>query len=250
MTSDTVALANGVRSSDERPGRRRPRRNPWRLAGIDATDHGGTRGQHEHAGDDRRSQRRAQPCHIADPRDPEPPAPVRQMKKGSWRVPWHRWSRRTPLIRADASSSIDPASEQCQCAAGYVAVRRTGRRSPPFPIGRRWATLLRSHSRDEADVICSSCGTENKPGRRFCVRCAAPLASACPSCGSPFDPGDTFCGECAAPLPPGRVGHQHGRPRTRSGDRLRDRRGSGRRAPPRVGAFRGPRGLHALRRGP
>jgi class 3 adenylate cyclase/tetratricopeptide (TPR) repeat protein len=52
-------------------------------------------------------------------------------------------------------------------------------------------------------VICSSCATENKPGRKFCVRCATPLAAACPSCGAPFDPGDAFCGECAAPLDPG-----------------------------------------------
>ena len=49
-------------------------------------------------------------------------------------------------------------------------------------------------------MICSSCGTENKPGRKFCVRCATPLAAACPSCGAAYDPGDAFCGECAAPL--------------------------------------------------
>ena len=49
-------------------------------------------------------------------------------------------------------------------------------------------------------MICSYCTAENKPGRRFCVRCATPLAAACPSCGAPFDPGDAFCGECAAPL--------------------------------------------------
>jgi class 3 adenylate cyclase/predicted ATPase len=49
-------------------------------------------------------------------------------------------------------------------------------------------------------VICSNCTAENKAGRRFCVRCATPLAAACPSCGAPFDPGDAFCGECAAPL--------------------------------------------------
>ena len=49
-------------------------------------------------------------------------------------------------------------------------------------------------------MICSNCTAENKPGRRFCVRCATPLAAACPSCGAPFDPGDAFCGECAAPL--------------------------------------------------
>jgi len=49
-------------------------------------------------------------------------------------------------------------------------------------------------------VICSNCGTENKQGRKFCVRCATPLAAACPSCGAPYDPGDAFCGECAMPL--------------------------------------------------
>jgi len=49
-------------------------------------------------------------------------------------------------------------------------------------------------------VICSNCATENKPGRKFCVRCATPLPAACPSCGAPYDPGDAFCGECATPL--------------------------------------------------
>ena len=48
---------------------------------------------------------------------------------------------------------------------------------------------------------CSNCGTENKPGRKFCVRCATPLSAACPNCGAAYDPGDAFCGECATPLP-------------------------------------------------
>jgi class 3 adenylate cyclase/predicted ATPase len=52
-------------------------------------------------------------------------------------------------------------------------------------------------------VICANCATENRAGRKFCVRCATPLATACPACGAPFDPGDRFCGECAAPLAAG-----------------------------------------------
>ena len=52
-------------------------------------------------------------------------------------------------------------------------------------------------------MICSNCATENKPGRKFCVRCATPLAAVCGSCGAPYDPGDAFCGECAAPLAAG-----------------------------------------------
>ncbi len=50
-------------------------------------------------------------------------------------------------------------------------------------------------------MICSNCAVENKPGRKFCVRCATPLGAACPSCGAPYDAGDAFCGECAARLP-------------------------------------------------
>jgi class 3 adenylate cyclase/tetratricopeptide (TPR) repeat protein len=50
-------------------------------------------------------------------------------------------------------------------------------------------------------LICSNCQTENKPGRKFCVRCATPLSAACPNCGASYDPGDAFCGECATPLP-------------------------------------------------
>src|SRR5471032_504131 len=49
-------------------------------------------------------------------------------------------------------------------------------------------------------VICPNCATENKPGRKFCVACATPLATACPNCGAAFDPGDVFCGECGTPL--------------------------------------------------
>jgi class 3 adenylate cyclase/tetratricopeptide (TPR) repeat protein len=49
-------------------------------------------------------------------------------------------------------------------------------------------------------VICSSCGTENEGGRRFCDNCAAPLAVVCPSCGAANRPTAHFCAECATPL--------------------------------------------------
>src|SRR5437763_5167536 len=47
---------------------------------------------------------------------------------------------------------------------------------------------------------CPECGTENKPGQRFCAHCGEPLATPCPACGAPNDPGDLFCGECGRPL--------------------------------------------------
>ena len=52
-------------------------------------------------------------------------------------------------------------------------------------------------------MICPSCGTENKAGRKFCGGCAAPLAVICPACGIANEPDMRFCGECATALPGG-----------------------------------------------
>jgi class 3 adenylate cyclase/tetratricopeptide (TPR) repeat protein len=45
-------------------------------------------------------------------------------------------------------------------------------------------------------MICSSCGAENRAGRKFCSECGAPLAAPCPACGASNEPGEKFCGEC------------------------------------------------------
>jgi class 3 adenylate cyclase/predicted ATPase len=58
-----------------------------------------------------------------------------------------------------------------------------------------------SGSTGRAEMICGSCGTANREGRKFCSECAAPLAATCPACGAANEPGEKFCGECAAPLP-------------------------------------------------
>ncbi|MGZ4132610.1 MAG: ATP-binding protein, partial [Actinomycetota bacterium] len=55
-------------------------------------------------------------------------------------------------------------------------------------------------------MTCSSCGTENRPGRKFCASCGAPLATACPACGAANEPGDRFCGECGSVLVPESTG--------------------------------------------
>ncbi len=52
-------------------------------------------------------------------------------------------------------------------------------------------------------MICSTCGTTNRAGRRFCAQCAGPLAVPCPLCGASNEPEDRFCGDCAAPLTQG-----------------------------------------------
>ncbi len=49
-------------------------------------------------------------------------------------------------------------------------------------------------------MICSTCGTENEAGRKFCKECATRLAAVCPNCGTANSPDSKFCGECATPL--------------------------------------------------
>jgi hypothetical protein len=49
-------------------------------------------------------------------------------------------------------------------------------------------------------MICPTCGTENREGRKFCSSCGAGLAQSCPSCGAKNEPDDRFCGDCGAPL--------------------------------------------------
>ncbi len=54
-------------------------------------------------------------------------------------------------------------------------------------------------------MVCPACGMDNRPGRRFCVECGAPLAAACPTCGAPVEGAEKFCGSCGtrlAPAPP------------------------------------------------
>jgi predicted amidophosphoribosyltransferase len=50
-------------------------------------------------------------------------------------------------------------------------------------------------------TTCSTCGTENREGRRFCAECGGPLAApTCPGCGATNAAGERFCGDCGAPL--------------------------------------------------
>lgn len=50
-------------------------------------------------------------------------------------------------------------------------------------------------------MICATCGTENRTGRKFCASCGSALAQGCPSCGAANEAGERFCGDCGKPLP-------------------------------------------------
>jgi len=49
-------------------------------------------------------------------------------------------------------------------------------------------------------MVCTNCGSENQPTRRFCRDCGDPLRLVCPGCGASNDPVDKFCGECGRAL--------------------------------------------------
>jgi class 3 adenylate cyclase/tetratricopeptide (TPR) repeat protein len=49
-------------------------------------------------------------------------------------------------------------------------------------------------------MICDTCETENREGRKFCKECGSSLAFSCPNCGAANDPGDKFCGDCGTVL--------------------------------------------------
>jgi class 3 adenylate cyclase/predicted ATPase len=55
-------------------------------------------------------------------------------------------------------------------------------------------------SMDSAPVICSSCGTPNQAGRKFCAQCGTALGGPCAVCGTVNPASDRFCGECGSAL--------------------------------------------------
>ncbi len=60
-------------------------------------------------------------------------------------------------------------------------------------------------------MTCPACLADNRPGRKFCVRCGTPLERACAVCGAPAEADDVYCGECGSPLATGRPAAAGGR---------------------------------------
>src|SRR3990172_6690914 len=53
---------------------------------------------------------------------------------------------------------------------------------------------------DLAPVACSTCGTPNEAGRKFCAECGSKLGVACAACGTINPASVKFCGECGATM--------------------------------------------------
>src|SRR6266478_6552947 len=47
---------------------------------------------------------------------------------------------------------------------------------------------------------CSSCGSDNPDGLKFCNQCGTAFKARCSRCGFDNAPGARFCGECGVPL--------------------------------------------------
>ena len=51
------------------------------------------------------------------------------------------------------------------------------------------------------DVACPRCGSDTRPGQKFCAECGLALAAACPNCGASYEGTPKFCAECGFALP-------------------------------------------------
>ena len=47
---------------------------------------------------------------------------------------------------------------------------------------------------------CSQCDFDNKPNKKFCIKCGSKLILQCPQCALEIEVGDDFCGECGHDL--------------------------------------------------
>src|ERR671918_789456 len=121
-----------------------------------------------------------------------------------------RTSKRPSSPRSRPASSSSPATSPTvfwlSPGSWSPATRSKLRKRLPAVPGRTWCARLVPESADKGGLlVCSTCGTKNRPGRRFCAECGAVLAIACSSCGAANEPGDRFCGECGSPLGEGEV---------------------------------------------
>ena len=49
-------------------------------------------------------------------------------------------------------------------------------------------------------MVCSQCGLENSPDKKFCTECGAKLTGVCPKCNMPIEGSEKFCGQCGRML--------------------------------------------------
>ena len=108
---------------------------------------------------------------VAKP-PPAPPSPPSRRKSSVGAT--------TATVAASAGTATAPASAEAGTAtgAGPTALKPTEQRPtapPPRPPTRKTPPTRKP---EPGDQICGQCGEPNKPERKFCRRCANPLADA------------------------------------------------------------------------
>jgi class 3 adenylate cyclase len=59
------------------------------------------------------------------------------------------------------------------------------------------------HKSEFDAVLCPTCDSANREGRKFCAACGAALTIRCPNCGFANEATERFCGGCGRPLAQG-----------------------------------------------
>lgn len=121
-----------------------------------------------------------------------------------------------PMYQAGMAADSSPVFFKCP-SCGITQMREgdsclyCGQPVPAESPGIQSASGQQVSSAQQAVPIgdqktCPSCGTVQKPGNKFCVRCGQklpddqPKESFCPLCGSKVTEGMLFCGECGTRL--------------------------------------------------
>jgi len=97
------------------------------------------------------------------------------------------------------SSGLTRPEEPDETAPGRASAGPARPRHPPKPL--RPSSTFGRQPRDEGSAThCTACGTETRPGSKFCDNCGTPLAASCPACGESNRADAHFCASCGTPL--------------------------------------------------
>ena len=107
----------------------------------------------------------------------------------------------TEVATAPAPSMPPPASED---TIPTTPAAPSMPWEPPAPVVEAPPLAVAPAAPVAEGLVCANCGTELKPGSRFCRSCGTPVAQpqpqVCANCGSPLEPGARFCENCGTPV--------------------------------------------------
>ena len=100
-------------------------------------------------------------------------------------------------VTGEAASEPPCCRIDTTCSSCWPVPRFAVASQRPFRYARSAISIV------GANLICSSCATDNEADRKFCKECGKRLATGCPACGAPNAADAKFCGECGASIAAG-----------------------------------------------